>query len=426
MELGPFVDDPAHDRAVELDAAEPLTQWRDRFVIEDPEMIYLDGNSLGRLPRAAAPAIDDAVHRQWGQRLIRSWNDGWWDLQIEIGDILAPTIGASPGEVIVSDSTSVNLYKLALGALRARPDRTTVVTDDLNFPSDLYILESAAAQCGAGHRVEIVESDGLHGPVEALLAAIDDTTALVSLSATTFKSGYTYDMAAIARAAHDHGALVLWDLSHSAGVIDQGLNATDADLAVGCTYKYLNGGPGSPAFLYVRADLQAGLENPVHGWFAHEDPFAFDLDFRSTDGPRKFHVGTMPMLSLVATRVGAELAAEAGVASMRRASMSLTAWAEQLFDEMLAPLGFEFATPRDPERRGSHVSLAHDRAWQLTQALIDVGQVLPDFRAPNHLRLGFAPVYTTHVEIHTAFRRLAHIVESRIWEGYPETASAVT
>lgn len=426
MELGPFLDDAGHGRAVELDGAEPLTRWRDRFVIDDAEMIYLDGNSLGRLPRAAVDVVADAVNHQWGQRLIRSWNDGWWDLQVEIGDVLAPVIGASAGEVIVSDSTSVNLYKLALAALRARPGRTKVVTDDLNFPSDLYILESAARQCGADHRVEIVGSDGVNGPIDGLLGAIDDSTALVSLSATTFKSGYTYDMSAVTRAAHDSGALVLWDLSHSAGVIDQGLNATGADLAVGCTYKYLNGGPGSPAFLYVRTDLQGELDNPAHGWFAHADPFAFDLDFRPTDGPRRFHVGTMPMLSLVATQVGAELAAEAGVSAMRRASVSLTAWAEELFDELLTPLGFDFATPRDPDRRGSHLSLAHDAAWQITQALIDVGQVLPDFRAPHHLRLGFAPLYTTHVEIHTAFRRLVHIVESELWREYPATIANVT
>ena len=426
MDLGPFPEDPLHARAVLLDAAEPLTGWRDRFVIAEPDLIYLDGNSLGRLPRAAIGALSDSVERQWGARLIRSWNEGWWDLQMEVGDLIAPVIGASAGEVIVSDSTSVNLHKLALAAVAARPGRSKIVTDDLNFPSDVYILDAVAEQMTPPGRLDVVGSNGVDGPVEALRAAIDDDTALVSLSLTTFKSGYTYDAAAMTAAAHEVGALVLWDLSHSAGVIDQGLNDADADLAVGCTYKYLNGGPGSPAFLYVRSDLQDELDNPMHGWFAHEEPFAFDLDFRPTRSMRKFHVGTMPMLSLVGTGVGAELAAEATVEAMRRASVSLMAWAEELFDAWLEPLGFEFATPRDPWRRGSHISIAHDAAWQITQASIDEAQVLPDFRAPRHLRLGFAPLYTTHVEIHTAFRRIADLMASGRWQAYPQQMGQIT
>jgi kynureninase len=425
MDLGPFADDPLHRRAVALDAAEPLTGYRSRFVIDDPELVYLDGNSLGRLPRAATAALSDVVEHQWGSRLIRSWNEGWWDLQLEVGDLIAPIVGASPGEVMVSDSTTVNLFKLAAAALAARPDRHTVVTDDLNFPSDLYVLESAASMAG-GRRVKVVPSDDVHGPVEAIIDAIDDDTALVSLSATTFKSGFTYDMAEITAAAHRHGALVLWDLSHSAGVIDQGLGAAAVDLAVGCTYKYLNGGPGAPAFLYVRSDLQDQLDNPVHGWFAHADPFAFEERFRPTAGIRRFHVGTVPVLSLAGVATGAAMVAEVGVAAMRRASVSLVGWAEELHDLLLAPLGFELATPREPSRRGSHLSVTHDRAWQITQALIEIGKVLPDFRAPRHLRLGFAPLYTSHVEIHTAFRRIADIVSSGVWQDYPETPAAVT
>ena len=347
-------------------------------------------------------------------------------MQTEVGDTIAPVIGASLGEVIVSDSTTMNLYKLALAALHARPGRSDIVTDDLNFPSDVYVLESAAEHASGERRVRIMESNGIDGPVDEIIATIGAETALVSLSATTFKSGYTYDLGRVAAAAHDAGALVLWDLSHSAGVINQGLNATAADLAVGCTYKYLNGGPGSPAFLYVRADLQSELDNPVHGWFAHADPFAFDLEFRATAGVRRFHVGTMPMLSLVGAGVGAALAAEAGAVAMRRASVSLMAWAEQLFDELLQPLGFGFATPRDPQRRGSHLSISHDHAWQITQALIEEARVLPDYRAPNHLRLGFAPLYTTHVDVHTAFLRLVQIMESEVWRSYPETPSNIT
>lgn len=427
MDLGPFPEDPLFATAAELDAAEPLSEWRERFSVADDELIYLDGNSLGRLPNAAAVAVDDAVQRQWGHRLIRSWNEGWWDLQIDIGETIAEVVGASSGEVIVSDSTTVNLYKLAVAAMTARPNRQKIVTDDLNFPSDLYVLESAARHAGPNGRVEIVESpDGVLGPVEKLLRAIDDDTALVSLSATTFKSGYTYDLTEVTAAAHERGALVLWDLSHSAGVVDQGLNAANVDLAVGCTYKHLNGGPGSPAFLYVRRDLQPLLHNPIQGWFAHEDPFAFDLGFRATDGPRRFHVGTMPMLSLVGAQAGVEMVAEATVAATQRAARSLVAWAEELFDALLAPLGFEFASPRDPERRGAHISVAHDDAWRITQSLIADAQVLPDFRAPRFLRLGFAPLYTTHVEIHTAMRRLVGLMESGLHQRYAAEIDGIT
>lgn len=426
VELGPFSDDPLFAEAQALDDASELAGWRERFRIDDPELIYLDGNSLGRLPVAAVEAVANAVEDQWGRRLIRSWNEGWWDLQLEVGDAIAPVIGARSGEVIVSDSTTVNLYKLAIAALAARPGRSRVVTDDLNFPSDVYVLESAAHHAEGQRAVEIVRSDGVNGPVDALVAALDEDTALLSLSATTFKSGYTYDIAALTAAAHEVGALVLWDLSHSAGAIDQGLAAAAADLAVGCTYKYLNGGPGSPAFVYVRSDLQAVLDSPVHGWFAHDDPFAFDLEFHQTDGMRRFHIGTMPVLSLVGAKAGAELAAQAGSRRLGATSVSLVGWAERLFDQLLAPLGFDFASPRDPMRRGSHVSVGHDNAWQITQALIEEGRVLPDFRAPRHLRLGFAPQYTTHVEIHTAFRRLVEIVNSGVWETYPAVPTEVT
>ena len=425
MHLGPYPDLDGYDRAVTLDSAEPLTAYRERFVVEEPDLIYLDGNSLGRLPRSAAEQVAEAVQEQWGRRLIRSWNDSWWDLQLEIGDMLAPILGAAPGQVLISDSTTVNLYKLARAAMRLRPGRSKVLSDDLNFPGDVYVLESAATDEASGS-VRLIPSDGVHGPFEDLVAALDDDVALVSVSATAFKSGYTYDFAALADAVHAVGALLLLDLSHAVGVVDQSLDETGVDLAVGCTYKYLNGGPGAPAFLYVRHELQESLGNPIQGWFAHADPFSFDLGFRPTNGVRRYHVGTMPVLSLVGCRAGIEMVAEVGVEAMRRASLSLTTFAEELFDDVLAPRGFEFASPRDPARRGSHLSIAHDRAWQLTQALTNEAEVVPDFRAPRHLRWGFAPLYTTHVEIHTAVHRLARIVDDEQWRAYPESADGVT
>ncbi len=263
-ELGPYPSEKGYHEALAADAADPLSEFRYRFVFTEPDLIYLDGNSLGRMPLTARGTIDVAVEAEWGDRLIRSWNEGWWDLQLKLGDLVAPLVGAAPGEVIISDSTSVNLFKLAAAALRARPGRHTIVTDDLNFPGDIYVLSGVAGLLGDGFRLVLVESDGINGPVDGLAAAIDDDTALVSLSSTSFKSGYTYDMDAMTGLAHDAGALMLWDVSHSVGAVPIDLAASGADLAVGCTYKYLNGGPGAPAFLYVRSGLQASPREPDH------------------------------------------------------------------------------------------------------------------------------------------------------------------
>ncbi len=268
------------DYARTLDRQDPLAAFRDRFVIDDPALVYLDGNSLGRLPRASQALAGELVATQWGERLIRSWNEGWFDLPERIGAKLARLLGAGTGEVIVADSTSVNLFKLAVAALRHQAGRTRILTDDLNFPSDVYVLHGAIETLGGRHVLDIIPSpDGIHGPVDALLASLRDDVALVVLSHTVFKSGYLYDMAAVTAAAHAAGALVLWDLSHSAGSVPVDLNGAGADLAIGCTYKYLNGGPGAPAFLFVRGDLQEVLANPISGWMGQHAPFDFALDY---------------------------------------------------------------------------------------------------------------------------------------------------
>ncbi len=424
LPLGPFPEAPGFNRALDLDQEDPLSGFRDRFVIEDPYLIYLDGNSLGRMPREAGRLIEQVVSHEWGDRLIRSWNEGWWDLQLELGDQLAPIIGASPGEVIISDSTSVNLYKLAMAAMRACPGRTRIVTDDLNFPTDVYVLRAAAAANAA--ELEIVPSTGLLGPVAELEAAIDESTALVSLSHTNFKSGYTYDLAGMTAVAHRAGAMVLWDLSHSVGAVPIDLTGARVDLAVGCTYKYLNGGPGSPAFLYVRRDLQDGLDNPITALWGHAEPFTFDLEFRPVGGIRKFHTGTMPILSLAAFAAGIADLNEAGMVRVRAKSVSLSEYLIEQWEEHLAPLGFALASPRDPGVRGSHVSLSHPEAWPLARALVEIGMVIPDFRAPDNLRLGLSPMYTTHLEVHTAVQRLAGIVEGGLHTSYTDMTLTVT
>ena len=424
QDLGPYPNAEGYDQALALDASDPLRDHRDLYVHTDDGLIYMDGNSLGRLPKAAIASIEAVTHRQWGDRLIRSWNESWWDLQLEIGDLLAPLLGASPGEVIISDSTSVNLYKLALSAVNAAPQRSKIVTDDLNFPTDLYILEGIARQFGK--ELVIVPSDGVHAPLEGLEGEIDEATALVTLSHTVFKSGYTYDIAGINEMAHRVGALTLWDCSHSVGVVPISFDATQSDLAIGCTYKYLNGGPGSPAFIYVRSDLQDSLENPITAWWGHAEPFSFDLDFRPVSGIRRFHTGTMPILSLAPTEAGIADVTKAGIDAIRTKSVALTEYLIGQWDLHLRPLGFELASPTDPDRRGSHISLEHEEAWPITRALIEVGQVIPDFRSPDNIRLGLSPLYTSFVDVHTAVQRLKLIFESKAQDAFVGMKTAVT
>lgn len=413
------------DYALSLDAADPLAAFRDQFVFAEPHLIYLDGNSLGRLPKATVTQQRQAVETAWGERLIRGWGDGWITLSTRIGDKIADLVGASAGEVVVADSTSVNLYKLALAAIRARPGRAKIVTDDLNFPSDLYIFQGICELTGT--HLEIIPSpDGIHGPVEALTAAIDENTALVSLSHTVFKSAYTYDMAAINQHAHAVGALTLWDLSHAAGSVQVDLNNSNADLAVGCTYKYLNGGPGAPAFLYVRHDLQDQLANPVQGWMGAANLFDFDLSYAPAAGIKRFLTGTPPILSTAAIEAGVDLLREAGMASLRAKSVAQTAYLIQLWEAVLKPLGFTLNSPTEPAQRGSHISLGHPDAWRIDQAMIhDVG-VLPDFRAPDNIRLGIAPIYTSFAEIHEAVMRIKRVMDERLYERYSLEKAAVT
>ena len=424
IDLGPFPDAEGYDQARRLDDLDPLRAWRDEFVFDDPELIYLDGNSLGRLPKAALEALEEATRRQWGEQLIRSWNAGWWELQLSVGDLLSPLIGASPGEVLISDSTSVNIYKLAEAAIGAMTGRGKIVTDDLNFPTDVYILDGVARRHGLS--LEIVPSDGVLGPVDGLAEAIDENTALVSLSHTTFKSGYTYDLNKVTTAAHEVGAMVLWDCSHSVGAMPVDLGSANVDLAVGCTYKYLNGGPGSPAFLYIRSDLQTKLDSPITGWWGHAEPFAFDLEFQPVEGIRRFHAGTMPILSLVAAEAGITGVAEAGIPAIRAKSVELSDFLISQWETHLERYGFDLSSPRDVKHRGSHVAISLDEAWPVTKAMIEVGNVIPDFRSPDTIRFGLSPLYTSFADVHTAVQRIKKIVESGAHTAFVNVTATVT
>ena len=418
------ITDPTYTQ--QLDAQDPLAHFRERFVIDDPDLIYLDGNSLGRLPQKSTQLAQDLVARQWGQRLIRGWNEGWIELQAQIGGKIGQLIGADADEVIVADSTSLNLFKLALAAVQYNNGRTKIITDDLNFPSDLYILHGVAQLAGRALQLQIVPSDGIHGPVDALTKAIDEDTALVALSHTTFKSSYTYDLTAVTQLAHHAGALMLWDLSHSVGAVPADLHAANAPLAVGCTYKYLNGGPGSPAFLYVQRDWQPHLGNPITGWMGHRNMFDFALDYQRDPSLRHFLTGTPPVLSTALIEPGVDLLLEAGMDQLRAKSVQQTSYLIDLWRAWLEPLGFRLNSPADAARRGSHISLGHDDGWRISQALSHELRVIPDFRQPDNIRLGIAPLYTRYSDIHEAMRRLRQVVTDRLYERYAAEQNMVT
>ena len=415
------------DYARSLDRQDELATFRSRFVAEDPDLIYLDGNSLGRLPQATVALLRDAVERQWGDRLIRSWNEGWIEAPMRIGNKVAQLVGARPGEVTIADSSTINLFKLALAAMQAQPGRHKIVTDDLNFPSDLYALQGICRLLGPAYHVEVVPStNGIHGPVEGLAAAIDADTALVTLSHTVFKSAYTYDMAAITALAHGAGAYVLWDLSHAAGSVQCDLTRAKADLAVGCTYKYLNGGPGAPAFLYVRQELQDQLANPLAGWMGQANMFNFGLNYEPAPGLQHFLTGTPPVLSTLAIEPGVDLLLEAGMDRIRAKSVQQTAYLVALWEQELAPLGFALNSPQDSQWRGSNISLGHEEAWRIDQALIHDLKVLPDFRKPDNLRLGITPLYTSFEDIYQVVMRMKQVVTDKLYLRYSQTGAKVT
>ena len=403
-------------RAENLDESDPLGAFRDRFVVQDEDLIYLDGNSLGRLPKATVERLDRLVNVEWAGGLVRSW-DEWIDMPQRAGDLLATSLlGAAPGEVVVSDSTTVNLYKLAAAALEATP-RGTVLIDDENFTSDHYVIDGLCAT--SGRRLKRI-------PAAAIAEDIDDDVALVVCSHVAFRTGDLVDAAALTQAAHAHGARVLWDLSHSVGVVPIALGEWGADLAVGCTYKHLNGGPGAPAFLYVSKRAQCELSPVVRGWFGQRDRFTMTSAFDPAEGANAWLVGTPPILSLAAAEEGIRLAAEAGITAIREKSIALTRTLIESADAALSDLGFEVVTPREPALRGSHVSLRHVQAWQVCQALIAHERVIPDFREPDIVRLGVAPLYNRYVEMVDAVERIHRVVVTGLHESMPAERRSVT
>ena len=404
--------------ALSLDEADPLAGFRSRFVITEPDLIYLDGNSLGRLPVGSAERLQSVVATGWGERLVRAWPD-WIDEPGRVGDILAgDVLGAQPGEVLVGDSTTVNLYKLAAAATElataADPARRVLLTTASNFPTDRYVLAGLARMTGLEVRLLDLEADSDGLP--EIAAALGPDVALLCLSHVDYASGARYDLGSITALARAHGVRVLWDLSHSAGAVPIELEASGAELAVGCTYKYLNAGPGAPAYLYVRGGLQPELRSPIWGWFAQEDQFGMGEKYEPAAGIRRFAAGTPPILALPLVEAGARLIGEAGIEALASKSATLTTLMIDLADEWLAPLGFTLETPRDPARRGGHVSLAHPEARRICRALIELADVVPDYRegrdGAGTIRMGPAPLYTRYVDIWDAMARLRDLVAS--------------
>ena len=389
-----------------LDAADPLAGMRERFVLPEG-VLYLDGNSLGALPKATIAAQKDVVERQWGKDLIRSWNvNDWIGAPQRIGAKIAKLIGAEPHEVIVTDSVSVNLFKLIIAATRLQSGRSQILTEPGNFPTDLYTADGAAGLLADN----IVHTEQAGDLVDAL----GPDTALMMLTHVHYKTGARHDMELLTEEAHEAGALTLWDLSHSVGAIPVDLNGCEADLAVGCGYKYLNGGPGAPAFLYVREDLQDQLRSPLAGWMGHEAPFEFRDDYAPALGISRFLCGTPPILNMLALESGVDLFADVDMEAIATKSAALFDLFAARIEERCGDYGLELITPRDATHRGSHISYRHAEGWPISQALIERG-VIGDFRAPDILRFGLTPLYTSFEDVWQAVETLGEILDSGIW-----------
>lgn len=391
-----------------LDASDPLRHMRERFILPEG-VIYLDGNSLGAASKAAFAELEAAARQEWAQGLIRSWNGaGWFELTQQLGDRIGRLIGADAGETVVTDTTSTNIYKALHAALSLRPGRSVIVAESGSFPTDLYMAEGVAAtRPGTQIRLEGVDAP----TIEEL---IDDSVAVVLVNHVNYRSGELRDMVALTRKVHEAGAVVVWDLCHSAGALPVDLNGADADLAVGCTYKYLNGGPGAPAFIFAAARHHRNLRQPLSGWWGHAKPFAFERSYEADPGIRRFLCGTQPILSLRALKGALSIWDDVDMGLLRQKSVALGDLFIELVEENCGRFGVELASPRDGAQRGSQVSFAHEHSYAIMQALIERG-VIGDFRAPDVMRFGFAPLYIGYRDIWNAVDTLRDILETGTW-----------
>jgi kynureninase len=403
----PFASMTTREACVARDSADPLRGFRDRFVLPEG-VVYLDGNSLGPMPRAAAGVLNHTIEQEWGHDLIRSWNSaGWFDMPARLGDRVGALLGAAPGQTLVCDTTSINLFKAIQAAIGLRPDRNVVIAEEESFPTDLYIIEGAMRSAGRPMQRRLIGRD--RPSIDSLL---DGQVAVAVLSHVNYRTGELLDMAGITRRLHDAGALVVWDLCHSAGVVEIAFDRHAVDFAVGCTYKYLNGGPGSPAFIAVAKAHQAAAQHPLSGWWGHAAPFAFDRDFRPDAGIRRFLCGTQPIISLRGVEVALDAMQGVEMAALRQKSLALT----ELFMARVGALlpGLDIVTPRLPSSRGSQVGISFDKGYAVVQAMIERG-VIGDFRAPDLMRFGFAPLYVRYQDVWDAAEMLADCINAEVW-----------
>lgn len=403
----PKADEIHQECCLALDAADPLAFWRDEFVLPDG-VVYLDGMSLGALPKAASTSVTHAVDHQWGQGLVRSWNTAQWiDAPRRLGAKIAPLLGVDGDEVVVADSTSVNLFKLLVAALDLRPDRQVILTESSNFPTDIYVARGIERLRG-DVEVKLVPSGTLD-------EALDHTVAVVLLTHVDFKSSKMHDMAAVTRRAHEFGALVLWDLSHSAAAMPIDLRACDVDLAVGCGYKYLNGGPGAPAYLFVARQHQSELDQPITAWMGHARPFDFSVDYTPAKGISRFLSGTPVIVALAAMEASLDIWSQVDLPTVREKSMAMSEFFIRIVERRLGSATVRLASPRDSTQRGSHIGFHHPQGYAVMQTLIE-RDVIGDFREPDLMRFGFAPLYLSFADVWRAATILADVVETRGWD----------
>ena len=394
-----------------LDSADQLASFRARFALPEG-VVYLDGNSLGALPKRTAAHVERVITEEWGTGLIRSWNDaGWYTKPVALGDRIAPLIGAAPGEVVLGDSTSASLFQAAIAAVRMRPGRRVVISERSNFPTDLYMLEAVQELLGDDEPLErrLIHDDG-----PTLADVLDDDVAVVVLTHVDYRTGRMRDLAEVTRQAQAAGALMLWDLCHSVGAVPVDLNTAGADFAIGCTYKYLNGGPGSPSFIWVPERHQAAARPALTGWHGHARPFDFELGYAPADGITRFRVGTPQLLSMSALEASLDIWSEVDLEQLREKSLRLTELFISLVDTRLAPWNVEVVTPRQSAQRGSQVSLRVENGFAIMQALIERG-VIGDFRAPDLMRFGFTPLYVSHTDVWDAVAAIEDVLTTEVW-----------
>jgi len=417
-------------KAALLDEADPLKDFRAEFKTSS-DLIYFDGNSLGMMPHKSEKAVHKLVSEEWGQRLIRGWNDSWWNMPQRVASRLAGLLGAYEDEIAVCDSTSVNLFKLVSASLARQKGRKKILSDNLNFPSDLYVIQGIIESLDDGHYLELAKTtDGISIHDDELIKRIDENTALVVLTHVSFRSAFMYDMKKVTEWAHNKGALVIWDLSHAAGAVEINLDAAGADMAVGCTYKYLNGGPGSPAFLYVNRNVRNNIISPLWAWLGEKNPFEFSLDYRPGEGASRYMTGSPTIISMSTLEPSLDILLDAGMERLREKSLKLSRFLVEMYEEFLVPLEFRLGSPIDEDLRGSHISICHKEGFRICKALIDSEsgryEIIPDFRPPENIRIGLAPLYNTFFEVYELVNELERIISQEIFEQFDTTSASVT